>query len=336
MRTIGIVGRRALLAIPTLFALVTLTFFITHVLPGDPSYSLAGPNPSPQQIATIRHQFGFDQSLPTQYWQYLRDVVQLDFGHSIVTGNSVASDLINRLPATLELVVLSVALALVLGVAAGSFAARRAGRGPDRAVRGVSAVLLALPDFWLGLILLFVFFFKLRWAPAPIGQLATTDPTPTHVTGAALLDSVLTLNVSAFGAAAAHLVLPVITLGIVLSAPIARITRSASIETLDADCIVFGRACGLSERRLSWYALRSALPPVVTFTGIAFSLLLGGAVLIETVFSWGGAAQYAAQAIAQQDFDAIQAFVFVAGVASILVFLIVDLLYIAIDPRVRL
>jgi peptide/nickel transport system permease protein len=336
MLALRVVGRRLVLVVPTVLGIVTVTFFITHVLPGNPAFSLAGPNPSLSNIKAIEHQYGFDQPITTQYWHYLTALVHLNFGTSVVTGTSVASDLANRLPATLELIVLSLGLALIVGVAGGTLAARRAGTRADRAVRGSSAVMLAIPDFWLGLVLLFIFFFKLGWAPAPIGQLSPTDPTPTHITGAALLDSILTLNGPAFGAAFAHAVLPVVTLGAVLSAPIARLTRSATLEVLEADYIAFGRACGLSHRTLRWYAMRAALPPVVTFAGIAFSILLGGTVLIETVFSWGGAAQYAATAIAQQDYNAIQGFVLVAGVASIAIFLVVDLLYMALDPRVKL
>jgi peptide/nickel transport system permease protein len=336
MAVLRVLGRRLVLVVPTVLGIVTVTFFITHVVPGNPAYFLAGPNPSPSNIRAIEHQYGFDQPITTQYWHYLTGLVHLNLGTSIVTGNSVASDLANRLPATLELIVLSLGLALIVGIAAGTLSARRAGTAADRAVRGGSAVMLAIPDFWLGLVLLFFFFFKLGWAPAPIGQIAPTDPAPTHITGADVLDSILTLNGPALGAAVAHAVLPVVTLGLVLSAPIARLTRSATLEVLDSDYVAFGRACGLPHRTLRWYAMRAALPPVVTFAGIAFSILLGGTVLIETVFSWGGAAQYAANAIAQQDYNAIQGFVLFAGVASIAIFLVVDLLYMALDPRVTL
>jgi peptide/nickel transport system permease protein len=329
-------ARRLVWAIPTLFGLITLTFFVTRVLPGDPTYSLTGPNPSPEQIAALQAQYGFDQPLLTQYWEYIKDVARLDFGTSLTTGGDVASQLVDRLPATLELIVLAITVAVLIGVAAGTLAARRAGKRTDRLVRGGSSVLLSVPDFWFGLLLLYVFYFQLGWAPPPIGQVGPSDAQPIDVTGAVLFDSVITLNPSAFMAAFSHAVLPVLSLGILLSAPIARLTRSAMAEALSADYIGFGRACGLPQRTLSWYALRAALPPVVTYVGIAFSLLLGGAVLIESIFSWGGAAQYAADAIAQNDFDPIQGFVFVAGVVSIVVFLIVDVLYMVLDPRVKL
>jgi ABC-type dipeptide/oligopeptide/nickel transport system permease component len=336
MRLARVVGRRLVFAVPTVFGIVTATFFITHVLPGNPAYSLAGPNPSPANVAAIERVYGFNLPLTTQYWHYLTKLAHLNLGLSTVTGSTVLSDLTNRLPATLELIVLSLTLALIIGVTAGTVSARRAGSAVDRAVRGGSSIMLAMPDFWLGLVLLYIFFFKLGWAPAPLGQISPADVPPTHITGAVLLDSILTLNGPALGAAAAHAVLPVVTLGSVLAAPITRLTRSATLEVLESDYVSFGRACGLPARTLRRYALRAALPPVVTFAGIAFTILLGGTVLIETVFSWGGAAQYAASAIQQQDFDAVQGFVLFAGVASIVIFLVVDLLYVALDPRVTL
>src|SRR5262249_55527628 len=154
--------------------------------------------------------------------------------------------------------------------------------------------------FWFGLLLLYFFFFRLGWAPAPVGQLGADDPVPRHFSGAALLDSIVRADGASLGPAAAHAVLPVLTLGSILSAPIARLTRSSMIEVLEADYIRFGRSLGLPGLTLWRYAVRAALPPVVTFAGILFTVLVGGAVLVETVFSWGGAAQYAAEAINQK------------------------------------
>jgi ABC-type dipeptide/oligopeptide/nickel transport system permease component len=331
-----IVLRRLVMMVPILFGVLTLTFFVTHVLPGDPTYSITGPVASKELIQQTRHAFGFDQPLYVQYWHYLGDVVHLNFGDSIFTSNSVAYDVGQRLPTTLELVILSLAVALVLGISAGAFAAGRRGRPTDVAVRTGSFIALSLPDFWLGLLLVYVFFFKLQIAPAPVGQLGPEDPVPQHITGAALFDALVTVNGGAIRAAFAHAVLPVLTLGIIFAAPFARLTRSAMLEVLEADYIRYARACGLPSFTLWRYAVRASLPPVVTFAGIVFSLLIGGAVLVETVFSWGGIAQYAASAIAQNDYNAVQAFVLVAGVISVMVFFVVDLLYMLIDPRVRL
>ena len=336
MRVGRLLLRRLLFMIPILFGVVTVTFFVTRLSAGDPAVLIAGPFASTETIETIQTQLGTDRPLGEQYITYLGNVVRLDFGTSFFTGDPVAEDLADRLPISFELIVLSLALALILGLSAGVHAARRVGRAGDSVVRFTSFGLLAVPEFWLGMILIYVFFFKLDLAPPPTGQLSIGDPIPRDITGAALFDSILTANPGALKAAAAHAVLPIVTLGVGLAAPIARLTRSSMLEALQSDYLVFGRACGLPQARLRRYAVRAALPPIVTFTGILFSVLIGGVVLIEVVFSWGGAAQYAADAIAQNDYPAVQGFVAIAGVISVVAFLIVDLLYVAIDPRVRL
>ena len=328
--------KRILIMIPILFGVITITFFATRLAGGDPAYLIAGAFTAPEVIETIQAQIGTDKPIAEQYWTFLTGIVKLDFGTSIFTGNPVEEDLGNRLPATLELVVFSLSFGLLVGISAGVYSARRRGKASDKAVNATSFSLLSLPDFWFGLILLFVFFFKLRWAPAPVGQLSANDPSPTDITGAAVIDSILTANPAALQASVGHVALPVATLGALLAAPVARLTRSSMLEIMQADYLQFGRACGLPHSRLRRYAIRAALPPVVTFAGILFSLLLGGAVLVEVIFSWGGAAQYAATAIIQNDYPAIQAFVFVAGAISVFIFLVVDLLYVMLDPRVRL
>lgn len=328
--------RRLLFMIPILFGVITVTFFVTRLAGGDPAYLIAGAFATPEVIAEIQAQIGTDKSIGQQYVNFLSGAVRLDFGEAIFTGNPVQDDLGARLPATIELVAFSLALGLILGVSSGVFAARRRGRKSDKTVNATSFSLLSLPDFWFGLILLYVFFFKLSWAPPPVGQLSANDPSPTDITGAAVLDSIITANPAALKAAVGHAALPVVTLGVLLAAPISRLTRSSMLEVLQADYMQFGQACGFPKSRLRRYSVRAALPPVVTLAGIIFSILIGGAVLVEVIFSWGGAAQYAATAIIQSDYPAIQAFVFVAGAISVFVFLVVDLLYVLIDPRVKL
>ncbi|MCY4087593.1 MAG: ABC transporter permease [Actinomycetia bacterium] len=336
MRVGRLLLRRILFMVPILFGIVTVTFFATRVVGGDPAVLIVGQFAGPEAIENVRTQLGTNRPLGDQYVSFLADAARLDFGISFFTGDPVEEDLAERLPITLELVILSLALSLVLGVGAGSLAAWRAGSAVDATVRGTSFALLSLPEFWFGMILIYIFFFQLGLAPPPTGQLTFGDPIPRDITGAVLLDAILTANPGALKAAVAHAALPVVTLGVGLSAPFARLARAGILEALESDHMRFGCACGLSPHRLRRYAIRAALPPVVTFGGILFSVLLGGAVLVETVFSWGGAGQYAADAITQNDYPAIQAFVVVAGVFSVLVFLIVDLLYVAIDPRVKL
>ena len=328
--------RRFLITIPLLFGIVTIVFVVTRLIPGDPAYRIAGVFATPEKIATIQEQLGTNRPIWDQYVSYLGEILHGSLGTSISTGNPVLQELLERLPSTLELILLALAFALIFGVVTGAWAARRAGGWADGSVRIVSFVGLSLPDFWLGLLLLYIFFFTLGWAPGPFGQLSAVGPQVDTITGAALIDSILTGNVEAAGSAFRHAVLPVLTLGLIFFAPFARLTRSATIEILQADYMAFGRACGLKPATLRRYAIRAALPPVVTFAGILIAVMIGGAVLVETVFAWNGAAQFAAGSIQKVDYPVIQGFLLLTGVISVLIFLLVDLLYVLIDPRVKL
>lgn len=328
--------RRIALMVPILFGIATLTFFLTRLAGGDPAYLIAGPRATEEVIAHLQAQLGTNRPLWEQYTGYMSGLIRGDLGDSIFTGQPVTSDLADRLPATLLLIVLALSIALGVGLMAGRYAGGHRGSLGDRAVRYSSFAALSLPDFWLGLVLVFVFFFHMGWAPPPIGQIALGGTSPSDITGAALVDAILTANPPAVWSALRQAWLPVMTMAFVFAAPIARLSRSATLEARNSDSILFARACGLPESQIRKYATRMALPPVVTFVGILFSVLLGSAVLVETVFSWGGAAQYAVNAIRVNDYAAIQGFVLIAGVISIVIFLVVDLLYVAIDPRVKL
>lgn len=331
-----LIAKRVIFTIPILFGVATATFFLTRLAGGDPAYQIAGAFATEEVIAAVQADIGTDRPLGEQYVTFLGDIVRGDLGTSIFTGRPVISDLADRLPATLTLVVLALAFSLVFGLALGSFAAHRRGRTGDKVVRVGSFSALSVPDFWLGLVLLFLFFFRFEIAPGPTGQTALGAAKTRNVTGSAIFDAVITLDSAAFLAALHQLWLPLMTMVFIFTAPITRLARSAVIESLTSDAIGFGRACGLPKRQLWAYATRAALPPVVTFVGILFSVLLSSAVLVEAVFSWGGAAEYAVSAIRSNDFPAIQGFVLVSGVFSVAIFLVVDLLYRVIDPRVRL
>jgi peptide/nickel transport system permease protein len=322
--------------VPILFGIVTIAFFVTHVLPGEPTYSLAPSDATEEDLARIRHEFGFDRPLYDQYVSYLGKLVQLDLGTSLFTGNSIAHDFGQKLPITLELVIMALALALLIGLPLGIIAAHRAHRATDRVVRTLSIAILSMPEFWFGLILLYVFFLKLGIARPPAGQLAFEDTAPTHITGAVIFDAFFTGNVDAFLSGLAQIALPLITMGVIFSAPIMRLMRSSVLEVLGSDYVRFGRSCGLPKRVLWRYTARAALPPVVTYVGVIFTLLFGGAILVETIFSWPGAGLYVASGIFQNDYDVIQGFVVISGVCAVVVYLLVDLLYMVIDPRVRL
>jgi peptide/nickel transport system permease protein len=331
-----IIGRRLLLMIPMLFGIVTMTFLLTHAVAGNPSRLLAGQFATPKAIAVISKQYGFDQPLIVQYWHYLVNLLHGNLGTSTLTGHSVVSDLLTRIPSTLELVVLILAVAMAIGIPLGAYAGRTQRKSAQMAIRVVTFVLLATPDFWLGLVAIFVFYFKLNILPAPTGQLDIGATPPHSITGAHVLDSLLEGNWSAFSDTLTHVILPVLVVGFCLSAPLTRLMRSAMIGVMESDSVKFARSMGLGRMQIWRYAVRSALPSAITFAGTVFTLLIGGLVLIETVFSWGGAASYAATAIQGQDFNATQGFVLFCGFASVIAFLAVDLIQMAIDPRVRL
>ena len=327
---------RLLMMLPILFAIATVSFIVTRLGGADPAVLIAPPEVGPEVLQEIRVRIGTDKPIVEQYVVYIGDVARLDLGESYFTTKPVVQELISRAPATFELMLLGLAIALPLGVVSGVIAARARNTIRDRTVRGSSFVILALPEFWIGLLLIYVFFFRLRWAPPPIGQIGASDPHPTPHTNAAILDAILSFDWPAFRAAFRYAILPVVTVGLAFAAPIARLMRSSMIEVLGSDYVRFGEACGLPRRTLWRYTSRAALAPVVTFVGILFSVMLGSSVLTEQVFSWGGASQFVAESALRADLPMIQGFVVAAGAFSVVVFFIVDVVLQWIDPRVRL
>ncbi len=327
-------GKRLLFTVPQLLAVSIIVFFLIRLLPGDPSYLLAGPYASPQRIAEVHNSLGLDRPLIVQYVQYLERIAHGDFGTSWRTSQPVLADIQQRLPATLELVVSAVALSILIGLPLGVAVAASKGSIVDRLVFVYGMLAGSLPDFWIGLVLILIFFYALGWAPAPVGQLDFAVSTPDHVTGAYVLDAALTGNWEAFGSALAQLALPVATLVLVYMPLVLKTARSSMEEMLELRFILQARASGLSRSTQLRYALRNALPPVVTVVGIEFWFLLGGAVLVETIFAWGGLGQYAVESVVNSDYAPIQAVVLVTAVFTTVVFLVVDLLYFLLDPRI--
>ncbi len=337
MRILWYTARRLLYVIPQVVGISLVTFVIVRLLPSNPAYALAGPAATQETINTIEKRLGLNEPIWTQYGKYIRDLVQGNFGNSFVSGHPVLSDIGDRLPATLELLALGLLLAFLIGVPLGVLGALGRGRRiAGRASLGYGLLAGAIPDFWLGLILVYAFYTKLNIVPAPLGQLGTDVTAPRNITGAVTLDSLLTGNWAALQSALGHLVLPLATLVFVYMAPIVKYTRS-SIEDVyyGSEFIEQYRANGLSHRAILVRALRNGLPPVITIVGVLFGFLLGGLVLIEQVFAWGGFGQYAVQAITNSDFSAVEGFVVVAAMFNLLVYLIVDLLYFIVDPRLR-
>jgi ABC-type dipeptide/oligopeptide/nickel transport system permease component len=336
MTRVGSYALRRLAILPFAIILVaTLAFALVNLLPGDPARVIAGDVSSQEQVTQIRAELGLDEPLLERYKTFVSDLAQGSLGTSYYTKTPVATEIRQRLPGTLELTILSVALASLIGISLGIVGAYFSGRLPDRGVRSFIVVAQSIPDFFLGLILIYVLFFLLGVAPAPVGQLGLLDEPPPHVTGSIMVDAALAGQWDTLGSALRHAMLPVITLGIFFSAFLAKITRSVLREAMASDHVEFARACGLSERTAVGYALKSVRVPIITYVGLLLAILSGGAAIVETVFAWNGIGQWAVQAILRLDVPSIQGFVVVVGLIALTVYLVTDLIVLAVDPRVK-
>jgi ABC-type dipeptide/oligopeptide/nickel transport system permease component len=313
---------------------VTLTFFLVRLIPGNPALKLAGVSATPQSVHEIEHQLGLDRPVLVQYFAYLNNVVHGQLGNSISTNQSVLADIEQRMPATLELVTLSMFFVVLVGVPLGILTALRPRGAASRSMFGYGMVSGALPDFFFGLILIYIFFFILRWLPPPLGQTGLYAPPP-HRTGFYLIDSLLAGDWGLFGHVSAYLILPVITLVLTNMGNVVKIMSSSIEEVAQSDYVQFARACGLPRKVVLRYMLRNAFPPVITVVAFTYGILLGGAVLVETVFSWGGMGSYAVLAVKNGDYSALTGFVMFAAIFMAVVYLILDLLYAWVDPRIR-
>lgn len=326
---------RLAIVIPVILVMLALTFLLTHVLPADPAVMAAGPNATPETIAAKKAELGLDKPVAEQLAIYFGDLAQGKLGDSLVTGNSVASDLGKRVPATLLLITLGMALAFSIAIAMALWTADKE-RGPAAtAGRVFGGVGNAMPDYFLALLMILVFYVILAVVPAPLGQAGPAGEAVDERTGAYLIDAILAGNPGAVGNALSHLVLPVATMGLAFSAAIYRVARAALEEARRAKYVDYATLIGCSPRYVTRRVIENAAPPVLTIAGVIYGLLLGGAVIVESIFSWNGAGQYAVTAINNNDFMAIQAFVLVAAVFSVFVYLVVDLLHAYLDPRVR-
>ena len=332
-----IIGRRVIGAVPSLIGVVVVTFLLSHALPGDPAVLFAGPAANAESVAQVRAHLGLDRSLPVQFVSYVSALGHGDLGQSLSTGQPVLTDLVQRLPASLELTAAALIFAVVIAVPLGILAATKPNSWIDHLCRGTVTIAAAFPTFFIALLLVYVFYFLLHLAPQPLGRLNDIyyDVPPT-ITGFYLIDSVIAGQWTTFGGALAQLALPAISLGLFALAPIARITRAAMLTSLGSDFVRTARACGLSRHKiLVTYALRNAMLPVVSVLGMVFSFVLGSNVLIEDVYGWPGVGAYAVKAVIQSDYAAVQGFILMMATLYILLNLAVDLASMAIDPRVR-
>jgi ABC-type dipeptide/oligopeptide/nickel transport system permease component len=327
--------RRIGLAVIQVVIIEVLTFVILRVIPANPAYRIAGFDTSPQHIAEIKAELGLNKPIWAQLWDYTVGVMHGQLGTSLSTGDSVWQDLEQRVPATLELVVIGLGVAILIGVPLGIWSARRRSGPASRIVRLYSLLAGSQPDYWWGLALVFIFFVVLKIVPGPVGQLGVGVTPPNHVTGSYLLDSLLTGNWATLRVVLSQLVLPIATVVIVYMAPILKMTASSYRDAMRADCVRLLRASGVSEFRIALITLRLAAQPIVTTIGICSVFLLGGAALIETVFGWNGAAQYAVSAAVNSDYPGMQGVVLAIAVLAALFYLLTDVVQMLLDPRVR-
>ena len=325
--------RRLSFLILVALAVTVITFLISQVVPGDPARVVAGPRANAEQLLTVRRQLGLDRALPVRYADYLGRIVRGDLGNSIVTGRPVLSELAARAPATLELMTAALVAALAAGVPLGVWAALTRGGWPDRLIRAGSAATISIPAFWLGPLLILLFYGA--WHILPGSGRLDLDP-PRSVTGFLMIDTLLAGDLAAFADALAHLAIPVLTLALLDVGGVARLVRAQMIEVLGEDYIKTARASGLPERTVVLrYALRNGLIPLVTVLGLSIAQMLYGSVVIESIFAWPGTGSYVVGAIFNLDFPVVMGFALVASIAYVLVNLLVDMLYLVLDPRIR-
>lgn len=334
---IKVIAKRLLGALPNLLGVIVVTFLLTRALPGDPAAYFAGGAATQEAVEQVRAQLGLDKPLVEQFFRYVADLARGELGTSLTTGQPVLNELLTRLPASIEMVLLALALACAIALPLGVLAATRPGSWIDQLCRLVTTAGVSLPTFFTGLVLAYVFYFLLGWAPSPLGRLDPMWSPPATVTGFYLIDAAIAGDAGLWWACFKQLILPVLTMAIFVLAPIARMTRASMLSVLGSDFIRTARASGLTSTTvLVTYALRNALLPVVTTLGMVFGFMLGSSVVIEKVFGWPGVGSYAIDALTASDYAPIQGFVLAMGVLFVLLNLLVDVLYTLIDPRVSM
>lgn len=329
------IGRRLLVIVPQLVIITVLVFFLIRLLPADPVARLVGLLATPEAYAQAESSLGLDKSVWSQFGTFVGGVVRLDFGVSWVSRDSVFGEVRSRAPITIQLIVLSFFFALLIAVPLGLVTAVRPGGFLDRAVFVYGLFAGAQPEFWWGLMFVFLFVFQLGFFPTPTGISDPEAVALSSITGFNLIDSLLHGNVQAFSAIFFYYLLPSLTLAFVLTGPIVKMVRQNVNDVLESDYVLFANAMGLKRRTVVLYALRNSLAPVITLVGVLFGFELGGAVLIEQIFSLNGLGQYAVQRTLSLDYPAIQAVVLTMTAFGLLVYLAMDVLYAALDPRIR-
>jgi peptide/nickel transport system permease protein len=327
---------RVLLAIPMIFIMLTIVFVVLRIMPGDPVSAMLGGQAPQRVIDQKKEELGLNKPVVVQYVDYLGQLARFDLGKSMIFNQPVGQPIIEKLPATLELTLFGLIASIGIGIPLGAASARRRRSGGDVAARLYASIVYCIPVFWMGLMLQLVFGVWLRWFPVAGRTGARVDVSSFSWSGFYLLDTLRAGNIGAFADVLWHLVLPALTLGIVLSGIFVRLTRANMLDVLKTDYILAARARGIPERRVVYnHGLRNALVPIVTMLGLQFSLLLAGAILTESTFSWPGMGRLLLERISLRDYPVIQGTIVVYTLFVSIVSLLVDLLYAVIDPRVK-
>jgi peptide/nickel transport system permease protein len=332
------IGRRLVQSILVLFLVSVATFALAHAVPGDPVETILGERAAgdPEVRAAAERRYGFDQPVHMQYLYYMRNLFQGDLGESISTRRPVMDDLRQFVPSTIELALAAMGFALVVGTPLGIIGAIKQDRWPDHIARFVALIGTSVPVFWLGLLALYVFFYKLQWLPGP-GRLDTGMRVPERITGMITVDAALRGEWEVFRSSVTHLILPALVLGSFALGIIARMLRSSLLAALGDDYVRTARAKGLSERGVVVrHAIRNAMIPTVTVLGLTFAGLLAGAVLTETIFSWPGIGRYSVQAALKLDYPGLLGVTLFVASTYVFVNFLVDLIYGLLDPRIRI
>lgn len=328
-------ARRIVGAVPVIVGISFLIFLLMHIAPGDPVSLLLGDNATPEDIARTRHEWGLDRPLMVQYWEFLSRALRGDFGRSLKFNEPVMKLVWERLPATLELAFASLSVAILIAVPLGVYSAIRHNSLLDHAGMSIALVGVSLPNFWLGIML--IYFLGGQLNLLPVAGRIEYGVEVQSITRLYLVDSLITGNFTAFWSALKHLLMPAVTLGSALAAIVTRISRSSVLEVMRQDYVITARAKGLSERAVIWrHILRNALITIVTILGLQLGALLSGSVVTETVFSYPGIGDLLIQSISARDYKLTQVLILMFAVTYFVVNLLIDLLYSVIDPRIRL
>lgn len=335
-KTLKFIGRRLLFLLPQLFGVTVVVFLLVRLIPGNPAYILLGQGASDEAVAALSERMGLTEPLWRQYCIFIGNLFKGDMGSSWFTSNPVTVDIAKRLPATLELITYSMIFIIIISLVVAKVTAIRGNKYVNRILRGYGFLSGAFPDFWLCLIIVYLLYTLAHFIPAPIGRLDLIYIAPKHVTGFYTIDALLEGSWDKFFNAWAHLFAPILSMVICNTGPILKMAQATMLRTQREEFVRFAKDNGLAKKRVESMIFRNSLPPVLTLMGYIYMFMLGGSVLVENIFSWGGMGQYAVQSITHSDYAPMQMIVLITALISFIVYLVLDIIYYSIDPRVEI